>query len=619
MQRSPRRHVLVGLAGGLAIVAGCVGESDDGDDETDDKGADDNTGDDEMGSDDGDDIGNPNGGTDEEPIDPVAAVIEETKDAVVSIGGDTLAAGVVVDSQHVLTTQHVLGSEESVAVTFSDETQRTGTVAGTDVHNNLATLSVSDVPQSATPLGFVSRSLVGEEVLIFHDQFPDPESPQTAVIAAADGTATAPTGFTIPATVETDPPVEASLSGVPIVTLDGSLAGISSRGSDRDFAISPALINRSLPELLAGNSVEHPGLDALFMAVPTGDDAPPGVPDEPGAMVIATVSGGPADEANLRPAADSPVNDPAELDRAGDVIVAIEGKPVDAPDDLRRYLALEAEPDDTVELTLVRAGDTMTRSVPLGVRRDVPLADADVSFVDPVLVPHRGGYDPASPPVDGFAHLWSPGDRDSPFVDRIGEADFTVGSDSVTPGASGVFGDDAVRYDESGYLIYRGDVDIETDESFSMGAWISHAQTGDYGAVLLLQNEDDGEALGIGVNAGRDVNRPYPKVLSVDRTNGWGSTGYSNGQWHLHVLRYDADSGTAELWFDGELDYEVAVDNADGWVPALADGEIVSGFRPVASRDYPFAGRIAWPWVAQGLIDPADIQLLYTIGADSKQ
>lgn len=606
MRRSSRRRFLVGVGGGLSALSGCVwsrGSVDDGN--PDDEGGED--------TDTNDDQRDPG---DDEPVDRHAAVAEEVKDAVVFLPGPTshggAGAGFVVDETHVVTAYHLVADVDQVDVRFRDESTLAGTVAGSDPQSDLALLAVPDLPDDTATLSFAPEGIgQGRSVVAVRHPVDRHASTTRTTVEAADGLARAPTGLAVPMSVHTKPTLAPGITGGPVVTLDGEVAGVLSAGAadGTGFAVGAPLARRVVEALLGSGSYDHASLGATLAPVP--DD----LADRAGALVTAVVAGDAADEAGLRPAASEPVSDPAAFEYAGDVIVAIDGHAVASPADLRAHLSTVVAPGAAVDLAFVRNGRVRTVTVTPTVRPAHPIAASPAGFVDATLVRHADGYTPAHPPVAGFDHAWS-FEGAAPLADLMGGADLTAAGGRVTTGTSGIFGEDALTVDAPGFVSSGGAIDVDTGGHFSMGAWLNHAETGDYGAALLLQHGPTGEALGIGVNGGRDVDRPHPKVLTVDRSNGWGPTAYDYGEWHHHVLRYDANAGTAQLWFDGTFEYEVEVRNADAWVGQLGDGQVVAGYRPVASKDYPYRGRIAWPWIATGLIDPDDIGVLYAAGRD---
>jgi serine protease Do len=90
--------------------------------------------------------------------------------------------------------------------------------------------------------------------------------------------------------------------------------------------------------------------------------------DQRGALVVEVVPGGPADEASLRGSDREITVDGEELRIGGDVIVAIDGQPVETFDDLTTYLVRSAEVGQEIALTVLRDGRERQVKVVLGER-----------------------------------------------------------------------------------------------------------------------------------------------------------------------------------------------------------------------------------------------------------
>ena len=80
-----------------------------------------------------------------------------------------------------------------------------------------------------------------------------------------------------------------------------------------------------------------------------------------GAYVTGVTADGPADDAGLVPAQD-------DDGRGGDLIIAINGEPVQDTEALIAYLVFNAEVGETVDLTVVRDGETVSVPLTLGAR-----------------------------------------------------------------------------------------------------------------------------------------------------------------------------------------------------------------------------------------------------------
>jgi S1-C subfamily serine protease len=91
--------------------------------------------------------------------------------------------------------------------------------------------------------------------------------------------------------------------------------------------------------------------------------------DTRGALVVKVASDGPAERAGLRGSDTTVKKEGQEFLIGGDVIVSINGQPVEDMDDLITYLVKETRPGDTVELGLIREGGRReTVKVVLGTR-----------------------------------------------------------------------------------------------------------------------------------------------------------------------------------------------------------------------------------------------------------
>ncbi len=108
------------------------------------------------------------------------------------------------------------------------------------------------------------------------------------------------------------------------------------------FAIPIDSVKSVVNTLIAGGKVEH-----AYLGIHVGDAA-----NAAGAQISTVQSGSPASKAGVK---------------AGDVITALDGKPITKADDLTAGIASHA-PNDKVTLTVNRNGKTVTLDVTLGVR-----------------------------------------------------------------------------------------------------------------------------------------------------------------------------------------------------------------------------------------------------------
>jgi len=321
--------------------------------------------------------GEDNGGVDS----PYTAVYRDTIDSVVLVtvtgprGSGGLGSGFVIDEQHIVTNNHVVESatDDGVEIQFSTEEWRTASIVGTDPYSDLAVLRVDSLPDDVSGLSIIDREpAIGQEVLALGNPFGLDASISQGIISGVDRVLPSPSGFSIPAAIQTDAPVNPGNSGGPLVGLEGDVFGIVFAGAGQaiGFAISPRLANRVVPALIEDGTYEHPYMGVAVQPVgPEIADAI-GLEDATGVLVVEVVPNAPADGV-LEPAIPGQPS-------SGDVIVAIDGQQVQNQAQLLSTLALETAPGDTVELTVVQSGDEQSVEVTLGSRPESQLPQTPI-------------------------------------------------------------------------------------------------------------------------------------------------------------------------------------------------------------------------------------------------
>ncbi|ELY50099.1 peptidase S1 and S6 chymotrypsin/Hap [Natronolimnohabitans innermongolicus JCM 12255] len=335
--------------------------------------------------DDGADTGADGNGIEVEGDGRYTEIYEETIDDVVLVNvfgvegpmqenGSGLGSGFVVDD-YVVTNNHVVATADEVELQFRDEQWRAAEVVGTDLHSDLAVLEVDDVPDAADGLSFATdEPEIGAEVLALGNPLGLDASISQGIISGVDRSLPSPGGFSIPAAIQTDAPVNPGNSGGPLVDLDGDVVGVVFAGAGQTigFAISAALADRVVSALVEDGEYEHPymGVSVLpvgpLVAEANDLEEPRGVlvtdvePDAPAADVLQPADGGATVDGDFVPV-------------GGDVIVAIGDTEIPNQDQLSAVLALETSPGDTIEVEVVRDGERETVDVTLEPRPDVDL------------------------------------------------------------------------------------------------------------------------------------------------------------------------------------------------------------------------------------------------------
>jgi 2-alkenal reductase len=293
-------------------------------------------------------------------------VFSEQNDQVIPA---SQGSGFVYDAEgHIVTNAHVVHGASDVEVTFADGTGRLAEILGEDFNSDLAVVKVESLPEGVVPLalGRMEELAVGQTVVAIGNPFGLAGTLTRGVISSLGRTIPALTVFSIPQSIQTDAAINPGNSGGPLLNMRGEVIGVNAQietdGLTRSnlgvgFAIPVSIVRTVVPDLI--QSGEH---EWSWLGVQGGDVTPILVeamelPVEQGAYLSNIISDGPSAEAGLQGADDTRTIRGRQADVGGDVIVAIDGQPVNNFDDLLVYVALETEPGDDVTLTIVRDGE----------------------------------------------------------------------------------------------------------------------------------------------------------------------------------------------------------------------------------------------------------------------
>ena len=220
----------------------------------------------------------------------IQRVAGQVSNAVVGIGQRWgVGSGIVVGKDQVLTNAHNVRSEE-VDVTFLDGRTATGRVAGADVDNDVAVISVETgdlpaiewttdgVPQLGTPV-FALANPGGRGLRV-----------TLGFITGVERSFRGPRGHRITGSVEHDAPLLPGSSGGPIVNAEGRLLGLNTNRLGEGFYLAiPAdqALRGRVDALARGESTERVrlGIGVAPMHVARRMRRAVGLPDADGLLV----------------------------------------------------------------------------------------------------------------------------------------------------------------------------------------------------------------------------------------------------------------------------------------------------------------------------------------------
>jgi S1-C subfamily serine protease len=287
--------------------------------------------------------------------------------------GEATGSGFVVNKDGtILTNAHVVDGADSVTVSFEEGGDEIpAEVKGVDTSTDLAALKIdpSQVEDlEVLPLGDSSKLQVGDPVVAIGNPFGYSRTVTTGIVSGLQREITAPDGFQISDVIQTDASINPGNSGGPLLDAEGRVIGINSQiatGGGQGsvgvgFAVPVNTAKELLPELREGGEIEHAWLGVQMQDVDADVAERLDLPVDHGALVVEATEDGPADDAGVQ-------GGDSDTGAGGDVITAVDGKRVNASDDLAAAISAR-QPGDTVELEIYRDGKKATVEVELGER-----------------------------------------------------------------------------------------------------------------------------------------------------------------------------------------------------------------------------------------------------------
>jgi serine protease Do len=259
----------------------------------------------------------------------------------------SLGSGVLVGGDGlIVTNNHVIEHARQIAITTADHRRLRGRLIGTDPVTDIAVVKVEGHGLPTLPWGDSSRSSVGEYVVAIGNPFQLNQTVTMGIISAVGRSNMGITDYED--FIQTDAAINPGNSGGALVNVRGELIGIntaiySETGGYQGigFAVPSNLARQVVDQLLAHGRVVR-GWTGIARIAELNEDtaAELGFREQRGVVVLELVRGSPAVRAGLEP---------------GDVLTAVEGRPIESAAQLRNELA-RATVGSTLRLRVVRDG-----------------------------------------------------------------------------------------------------------------------------------------------------------------------------------------------------------------------------------------------------------------------
>jgi serine protease Do len=280
--------------------------------------------------------------------------------------GGRLGAGsgfVVSADGYILTNNHVIEGADRVTVRLLDRREFDAKVVGRDPNTDVAVLKISATGLTPAVLGNSDATRVGEWVLAVGNPLGENLSftvTQGIVSAKGRGSLALPSASarSIQDFIQTDAAINPGNSGGPLVNVRGEVIGINSAiasptgyNTGYGFAVPINLARAVMDQIVKTGRVERAALGITARDATSEDATYAGLPRITGVVVQDFAStNAPARRAGIEP---------------GDVIVAVDGKPVEYVAQLQEAIAFH-KPGDVVSVDIVRkGGQRLTRRITL--------------------------------------------------------------------------------------------------------------------------------------------------------------------------------------------------------------------------------------------------------------
>ena len=263
-------------------------------------------------------------------------------------------SGFVWNTQgHIVTNFHVIYGANSIKVTLADHSEHQAKLVGADPDHDLAVLQIHVAENVLEPLAVgTSHNLrVGQKVLAIGNPFGLDHTLTTGVVSAIGRTIKSMSNRTIEGVIQTDAAINPGNSGGPLLDSAGRLIGVNTQivspsgaYAGIGFAVPVDTVNRIVPELIKHGKLIRPGLGVSLVS-----DAIARRWGITGLVIAKVARGGSADRAGLIGVREGG----AGRIELGDIIVAVEGKPIESIDDLMDAME-KHQVGDRVKVDVIR-------------------------------------------------------------------------------------------------------------------------------------------------------------------------------------------------------------------------------------------------------------------------
>jgi serine protease DegQ len=256
-------------------------------------------------------------------------------------------SGVIVDAGRgiVVTNHHVVENAQEITVTLKDRRRFQAKMVGSDAATDIAVLKIEAERLTALPVGDSDRLKVGDFLVAIGNPFGLGQTVTSGIVSALGRSGLKVEGYED--FIQTDASINPGNSGGALVSFNGELVGINTAiigpagGSvGIGFAVPTSIVQAVTEQILEHGEVRRGRLGVAIQDLTPDLAESMRVMGEQGAVIAQVETNSAAERAGLR---------------SGDVVVAIDGRPIHGATDLRNRIGL-LRVGTPVQLTIVRNG-----------------------------------------------------------------------------------------------------------------------------------------------------------------------------------------------------------------------------------------------------------------------
>ena len=256
---------------------------------------------------------------------------------------------------YILTNNHVVGDADVIKVKLADGRRFTAKVVGTDPQSDVAVIKIDADNLPVLPLGDSDKLQVGEWVIAIGNPFGLHHSVTVGVVSAKGRSHLGINDYED--FIQTDAAINPGNSGGPLINIHGEAVGMNTAIFSRSggsmgigFAIPINMARAVSDQLIDKGKVTRGRLGVVIQEIDEELAKSFGLDSSAGVLVAEVADDSPAEKGGMK---------------SGDVIVSMNGKPVDDVGELRNSIAL-TRPGTKMTFTVIRDGHRKKLVVTIG-------------------------------------------------------------------------------------------------------------------------------------------------------------------------------------------------------------------------------------------------------------